>query len=184
MPQDYKTHIWSDRLDHKEHRLTHCGMYRKMPGMLRNEGNTFEIADHTPSATCFLCREAVGLPKTVRFEVVSDPHSPAYNGALLQRDTMCYCPGDEKPWQNVPQCQFGVPLCSVEGSFEDWVRDVLAQCPGYHVLIVQHNNEPCFGVLRTIFKHFEHGEPYNPRFDFKFKAPEQRPSRYDILMED
>lgn len=61
-----KTHLWSKQLDSQRRMLTYCGMYLKQPGMRRNEGNTFEIAETPQEATCKLCREAVGLPKTNR----------------------------------------------------------------------------------------------------------------------
>jgi len=158
-------------------------MYLKQPRSRRNEGNTFEIAELPAKATCKLCRVAVGLPKTIRFDVSHDPHSPAYFGSKLPEPTQMLC-GPDQEWCEVPSAKFGVIVTEVTRDTAGFIRKAVAQCPGYHMLIVQHNNEPRFGVLRTLKREFKEGKPYEPGFDIGSTAPRLLPTRYEILMKD
>lgn len=163
-------------------------MYLKGPGMRRSEGNTFEVAELPAQATCKLCRTKVGLPKTIRFHVHigNQQSSPGFNGAFMPL-TECCCSDDHATWSGTPQSYFGVPMTDLddEKAARDWVRSRIAQCPSYHVLVIQQGIEPRFGMLRSQVREFEsQGIPYTPDFDIGSVAPRVQPSRYELLMED
>jgi hypothetical protein len=175
-----KIHIWSNRLlgPNALNRMTHCGMILKRPGMRRNGGNIFEVAERPALATCWLCREAVGLPKTIRTS------EWPVDISVLPGLTQCFCPsGPDSPWTEILTTS-AVPVVRVpQGGVQDWTRTVVAQCPGYHMLIIRRNGST-FGVLRSLKGEFTQGKPYDPDFDIGSAAPKLIPSRYDLLMKD
>lgn len=150
-----RTHIPSDRLSADEHQLSHCGMYQQTSDTPRNRGNDFEWAERPAKATCQLCRTAVGLPKTIALfrpekfvpgrpltePIIALGKSP---DIALGRPTVvrqiwqmeCWTP--DEGWVSTPRHRFQCPM-SEEMSLaqgQDCIRSIMAQCGGWHVLLI------------------------------------------------
>jgi len=146
-------------------RLTHCGLYRRLPGEVSSSGSTFEVevAEHSGAATCMTCRQAVGLAKTVAFKQseVPSPSLPSDPGA-----EMWVGPDPGKRWLPYRAGRGMIMTVGMtEAETKDWLRVTMAWCPGFHLLLILHSpaaGEIQLSVLRRRWRTFV--SPECPRY--------------------